>query len=459
MTAQIKAAGSWSRWFDRQLQPQRIADDAAEALASWWPSLGYSPAQLWQRQKTEVEGGWVVMENYQRWLLMRRITTQRQVQEVMTEFWLNHLNVSVGHDAVFTHRVSYDQAIRTHALGRFDEILRAAVVHPAMGMYLDNAVSTKEHPNENLGRELLELHTVGRGSYTEDDVKNSARILTGYLVDMWRTWEATYSPQAHWTGPVSVMGFSHSNSDPDGRAVVAAYLTYLARHPHTAERLARRLCVKFVRDDPPAALVKRLAAVYLDHDTEIRPVLKALVDSAEFKATAGAKVRDPAEDVVATYRALGVTVAAPPRGENGWAASALTWQADTVGAVPCAWPRPDGQPLVNAAWASPARMLASFDVHWVMSGGWWPSEGITYRTPQQWLPQPKVRFDVLVDHLCQQLLGRRSTAAILVACLTACQDSMSVTPATVISTEHGLVRWDFHRLLSTILDSPLHLTR
>ena len=120
------------------------------------------------------------MESYQRWLLMRRIRTKRQVQEVMTEFWLNHLNVPANGDATFTWRFDYDRQIRARALGSFRDILYAAVTHPAMGIYLNNAVSTKSHPNENLGRELLELHTVGRGEYTEDDVKNSARILTGW---------------------------------------------------------------------------------------------------------------------------------------------------------------------------------------------------------------------------------------------------------------------------------------
>ncbi len=138
------------------------------------------PADLWQRQINEVEGGWEVMEGYQRWTLLRRMRSNRQVHEMMTEFWLHHLNVPVNGDAAFTYRTSYDRAVRDHALGRFEDLLHATITHPAMGIYLDNAVSTKAHPNENLGRELLELHTVGRGSYGEDDVKNSARILTGW---------------------------------------------------------------------------------------------------------------------------------------------------------------------------------------------------------------------------------------------------------------------------------------
>ncbi|WP_345463938.1 DUF1800 domain-containing protein [Nocardioides marinquilinus] len=455
LTRAVRGAGGGRRWFERQLQAGQT-DAATRALASWWPSLHYSPQKLWQRNIDEVEGGWEVMADYQRWLLLRRITTTRPVHELMTEFWMNHLNVPVHADAVFGYRFDYDRVVRARALGRFSELLKAAITHPAMGMYLSNAVSTKHHPNENLGRELLELHTVGRGNhYDEDDVKSSARILTGYRVDMWRTWEARYRPEDHWTGPVKVMGFEHRNADPDGRRVAEAYLDYLAHHPRTAQRIARKLAVKFVRDDPPQALVDTLARTYLRHDTAIVPVLRALVASRAFKASAGDKVRDPVEDLVATYRALGVRVTRPTRPVENPAAVAILWQSDSIGAVPHDWPRPDGAPIDNDSWSSPARLLASMDVHFTMSGRWWPNKGIAYREPVDWLPAPAVRFDVLVDHLCQQLLGRRSTSALLKACCQAAR----VGPATRIDREHGVVKWEFPRVLSTILDSPAHLTR
>ena len=128
-----------------------------------------------------------------------------------------------------------------------------------MLMFLGNAGSTKAHPNENLGRELLELHTVGIGNYTEEDVKNSARILTGHRADLYKTWEPYYSAKDHWTGPVQVMGFRHPNADADGRAVTDAYLSYLAHHPATARRIATKLVKAFVADAVPTTLVDRLA--------------------------------------------------------------------------------------------------------------------------------------------------------------------------------------------------------
>src|SRR6478672_2628889 len=275
LARQVRSEGGPRAWFEKQLSPSSIDDATADRYVTWWSGLSRDAASLMDRSQKGIEGGWEVMEDYARWVLLRRIHSRRQVLEVMTELWENHFNVPANGDAWFTYRKAHGDAIRARALGSFEELLRAAVTHPAMLIYLDNAVSTASHPNENLGRELLELHTVGRGNYTEDDVKSSARILTGYAVDVWRTWAATYKTSIHWRGPVRVMEFADDNADADGRDLVRRYLSYLAHHPATAHRIARKLAVKFVSDDPPQALVDELARVYLDHRTQIRPVLRA----------------------------------------------------------------------------------------------------------------------------------------------------------------------------------------
>jgi len=457
LTASVRREGGGRAWFEKQLDPSRISDGDVDGLRAWWSGLSRTPQDLWRRQVSGVEGGWEVMADYQRWVLLRRMSSRRQVLELMTEFWENHLNVPVNGDGPFTHRVAYGETIRRHALGRFEDLLHAAITHPAMLIFLDQAVSTKRRPNENLGRELLELHTVGRGSYAEADVKASARILTGWLVDVWDTWEPSYSANSHWTGPVSVMGFSDPNALADGRDLTRRYLSYLARHPATAQRIARKLVRKFVSDDAPQSLVDHLAQVYLDNGTAIKPVLLALVAHPVFAAAANAKVKDPGEDLVSTFRALKIFVARPPEGDEGeeHAANALLWQTSNLGALPLAWPRPDGQPVDNDSWSSPSRLIASMELHFVLSGGWWPTSGVTYRSPDQWLPQPSIRFDALVDHLSQQLLGRRSTAALLQACC----EHLDVVPGERITRQHGVVRWNMPRLLTTFLDSPTFLTR
>ncbi|WP_121251672.1 DUF1800 domain-containing protein [Nocardioides ferulae] len=457
LAAQVRRRGGARGWFEWQLQPEQIGDPRGDALFGWWSGLARGPQELWRRQVEEVEGGWEVMSDYQRWVLMRRIVSQRQLHEVVAELWENHLNVPVHADGVFTHRVDYGLTVRRHALGRFEDLLRAAVIHPAMLIFLDGAVSTARHPNENLGRELLELHTVGRGEFDEDDVKAAARILTGYTVDLWHTWAASYQPRRHWRGPVQVMGFTDPNAEADGRAVVHRFLGYLARHPATARRVARRLAVKFVRDDPSAELVDHLAEVYLASETEIRPVLRALVDSSEFRASAGLKVRDPGEDLVASYRVLRARVQAPPEGPAGdrYAATQMLWSVGDLGVAPFEWPRPDGQPIDNESWSSPSRLIGSLDLHLSLSGRWWPTAGITYRTPEQWLPRRALRFSALVEHLSRQLLGRPSTDTLLRAC---CQ-AVGVSPDTRITADHAVMRWQFPNLLTTFLDSPAHLTR
>ncbi|HYH33774.1 MAG TPA: DUF1800 family protein, partial [Nocardioides sp.] len=192
---------------------------------------------------------------------------------------------------------------------------------------------------------------------------------------------------------------------------------------------------------------------YLRHDTAIKPVLRALVSSPEFLASDGQKVRDPGEDVVAAYRALGVRMRRPASDRS--AANAVLWQAGRIGTLPMAWPRPDGQPLTSRAWSSPSRMFASMELHWALSGGWWPDEDVTYRSPRSWVPRFPMRFDLVVDHVSQVLLHRRSTAQLLRACCEATE----IAPRERITRDHPLVAWKMNRLLATVLDSPAFYSR
>ena len=250
-----------------------------------------------------------------------------------------------------------------------------------MGLFLDNAVSTKDAPNENLGRELLELHTVGvEAGYTEDDVKASSRMLTGYRVDTWwPEFRSFYDPRVHATGTIKVLDFEHPNTDADGRAATKAYLRHLAHHPATARRIARRLCVKFVSDNPSAGLVAHVAAAYRRSGTKIRPTLLALVDHPEFAASAGAKVRMPAEDYIASVRALRVGLR-PPRDEQSFV-NAMYWQYVGFGQAPYEWPAPNGFPEVGAAWTSAGRLLNGMGHHVNLAAGWWPTQDATRPRP------------------------------------------------------------------------------
>lgn len=453
---QVVTAGGFERWLERQLA-QRDDDGWYRTTARWWPSVTASHVTIAKRSASGVQEFWEADADYERWVIARRYGSRRQVLETMTEVWEHHLNVpAVGEVGPF--RAAYGVAIRQHALGRFADLLQAAIVHPAMSIYLGNANSSKSAPNENLGRELLELHTVGRGNYTEDDVKSSARILTGYRVDLWKSWNPSYAPAHHWTGPVKVMGFQHANAAANGQPVVRAYLNYLARHPATAQRIATLLARRFVSDDPPAALVRRLAATYQAHDTAIVPVLRALAASPEFRSSSvwGTKVRTPSEDVIATWRALVVSINSTKATATSQAAvDDVLWQTQSLGLRPFGWQPPDGRPDNAAAWSSTSRFLNGLSVHYSMAGASWPKVGIAYRKPASWLPASRLRFDELVDHLARTLHGRPSTAVLLRA---ACE-ATGLAPATRIDAQHSLVRWEMARLLTVFLDCPNHMSR
>lgn len=467
---EMKQAGGPNKWFRQQLNPSKINDKAANKYEKWW-FLNGTPKQYGDRNSKEIEQGWVAMANYRRWVMMRRIYSKRQVQEIMTEFWENHLYIPAEDDGVFPHRIQYGKMIRANAFGSFEKLLFEAITHPAMSISLDNARSDKKAINENLGRELLELFTVGRGQYTENEVKESAKIITGYTVDMWTTWAAYYEPKKHWVGPVKVMGFKHSNSKADGRPVVKAYLKYLAHHPATAKRIAHKLAVRFVSDNPSTSLVNHLANVYLKNKTEIKPVLLALVNHKEFKNSVDKKVRTPTDDIIATYRALGIDIKKPTQSDS--TANAIIWQASNVGEKPFDWPRPDGPPDSAAAWSSASRMLGSFTQHWNLAGGWYPSKQVKHVPHIKRFPlvkkkvtvkgkkktvkrrQIEMRFDLFVDHLSRSVLSRPSNARLLQACC----EQMGMKPKQKITVKPEHASWFVIRLLSVILDSPYHFYR
>lgn len=449
---QVDQAGGFNRWFDRQLK-DHYGDRWYTRTATWWPTINASRTELVDMvDRGELSSYWDIDIRYQHWVLARRTRSHRQVRELLAEFWEHHFHIP-AQGLVGPHRVSYGKRLRSLALGRFDVLLPAAVLHPAMALYLSNANSTRAAPNENLGRELLELHTVGRGNFTERDVRDAARLLTGYRVDKWGTWRHTYDPAHHWTGPVSIVGFTHANRAPDGRPVLRALLRHLAHHPATAERIAQKLAVRFISDDPPASVVRMLARVYLTHGTRIAPVLRALVRSPAFRSARLQKVRTPDEDLVATYRALNAGLQRP-RGKSS-AATELAWQAQRIGHMPFEWGSPDGRPDLAEAWSSTARFLGSLDVHYSMSGGWWPRDQINYRDREAWLPRRSLRFDKFVDHLSRRMLGRNSTSIMLQA---ACE-ATGCRPWTTITPDHRVATWELPRLLTVFLDSPYHMKR
>jgi uncharacterized protein (DUF1800 family) len=268
--------------------------------------------------------------------LTRDIYSNAQLQEVMTDFWLNHFNVYLRkNEQMPYYLVSYERdTIRPHAMGKFEDLLEAVAHSPAMLIYLDNAQSigpdslaagrakmvnarrpnakrqAPEGLNENYARELMELHTVGvNGGYTQADVTQVARVLTGWTVDRPQLGgEFQFNDNRHEPGTKKVMGAKiKDGGETEGREL----LHMLAMRPATAEFISRKLVIRFVSDDPPQALVDRMAKAYMASGGDIPTVLKTLFRSPEFWAAGddSAKVKTPLEYVVSAVRASNANVA------------------------------------------------------------------------------------------------------------------------------------------------------
>ena len=270
--------------------------------------------------------------------LLRAILSERQLQEVMTDFWFNHFNVFIAKDSDQWYTTTYErEAIRKHALGKFRDLLLATATSPAMMVYLDNYLSigpdslangvNPANPNskrgnrglnENYGREVMELHTVGvNGGYTQADVTALSAILTGWGVDRPNQGGPfLFDPKRHQPGPKQWFGhhipttlsaeaarWVPPNVDP-GMAEGIEALTLLAASPQTAHLISWKLAQRFVADDPPPALVDRMADTYLATDGDIKAILHTLIQSPEFNSRTyfRNKVKTPIEFVASAFR-------------------------------------------------------------------------------------------------------------------------------------------------------------
>ena len=431
-------------WLDEQLRPSAMDDATCTRVVRRFVGLR---DPIWKVRERSSFGSWDQMFNLQRATIVRAAWSNRQLLEVMVELWSNHLNMTCPASDVWDSRAHVDEfVIRPHALGTFSDLLVATTTHPCMLRYLDNASSTKRAPNENLGRELLELHTVGIGQYSEADVLNSSRILTGLSTSS-DTGEFLYKPQDHWVGPVRVLGFRHANpTSTGGRDVTVAYLRYLAMHPATARSIAWKLARRFVSDAPPAVLVDRLARTYLAHRTAIAPVLRELFASREFAASAGHKVKRPLEDLISTLRILGIS----PDVSGVKGLTALGWMAGSVGQAPLAYHPPTGYPDVAAAWQSTGGTLQRWNMHLGLVNNWWPKE---LRTPQPRTLLPArlpATHGALVDALAMRLVFRPLGSAHRAAVLT----FLEVGAGTVLTPTSPAVTWRLATAAALILDSP-----
>src|ERR1700728_3974440 len=315
----------------------------------------------------------VVARELQQAKMIREVHSERQLLEVMTDFWFKHFNVFLYKNQCSYYTTAYErEVIRPHALGKFYDLLVATAQSPAMLMYLDNWLSVGPHSqaagkngqsglNENYGREVMELHTLGvSGGYTQSDVTELARVLTGWTISQPDDGgQFQFDPRRHDPGTKTVIGEKFFEADVDEGLQA---LKMLAHHPSTAHFISESIATRFVSDDPPAELVDRMAARFLSSDGDIREVLRTMFHSPEFwlPKVYRAKMKTPLELVVSTLRATGTNVVSP---------DALLQNLTTMGMPPYGMAVPTGYSVKSETWDNEGALLARINFSTALTQG------------------------------------------------------------------------------------------
>ncbi|WP_395848574.1 DUF1800 domain-containing protein [Cystobacter fuscus] len=476
---EVRRVGATS-WVERQLWPEHIPDGDLERQLAALPTVRLSMAEAMERypslneharqlgirletqedraRLTEMLGRDVLPDRVDQELrtqkLLRAVDSQRQLQEVLVDFWFNHFNVSAEKGPVRWMVTSFERdALRPHVFGRFRDLLAATAHHPAMLYYLDNWRSASDSPvpgkgggkkastglNENYARELLELHTLGvDGGYSQQDVREVARAFTGWTIDQPERAPAfVFQPAMHDAGAKHVLGMAlpAGGGQEDGERV----LDMLARHPATARFIATKLARKFVSDEPPPALVARLALVFLRTEGDLRAVYSALFTSPEFwsDAALGAQTKTPLELVVSSLRALGARTDGGP---------GLARIVERMGQNLYRAPAPTGFPEHAAPWVNTGALVQRINFALQLAEGKVPGTRVEF--PWGWT-SPPANVAALLDALAPRILFEPLSAETRATLLGA------LAPGERDSMPDGEVRpLDIRRAAGLLLGSP-----
>jgi uncharacterized protein (DUF1800 family) len=307
--------------------------------------------------------------------LLRAVYSPAQLEEQMVWFWLNHFSVFQGKGDVRWVVGDYEErAIRPHVFGSFRDLVMATLEHPAMLEYLDNSRNAAGHINENYARELMELHTLGvNGGYTQQDVQNLARVLTGVGVNAGdaphlrpdlkalyvRRGAFEFNPARHDFSGKVLLG---RPIEGKGFAEVEEAVARIVHEPACARFIARQLAMYFVADNPPPALVARMAQTFMHTDGNIAAVLRTLFLSHEVDGALGGKFKDPMRFVVSAVRfAYDGRPISNTRPMLNW--------LNGLGETPYGHQTPDGYSLVETNWASSGQMSRRFEIARAIGAG------------------------------------------------------------------------------------------
>jgi uncharacterized protein (DUF1800 family) len=451
-------------WIDRQLQPERISDEPTDRFVAQFSTLtksgeelmvSYPPPGAALAQMARQNGGKITADDSMKLKaqgrqsfaflgeiassrVARAVISERQLDEVMVDFWENHFNVFAGKDRTRYFLPEYDaQTIRPHVLGKFRDLLGAVAKSPAMLYYLDNwqSVADSGRPtlrnvtaqrrvaqrrlaavaqtrpqlaplaqlaqrkrglNENYARELMELHTLGvDGGYTQQDVIEVARALTGWTLSRGANGGTfLFRPESHDAGSKVILGqrFQAGRGEDEGDAV----LDLLAKHPATARFIALKLVRRFVSDTPPAALVDRATATFRRTDGDLREVMRTIITSPEFFSTAAyrAKVKSPFELVVSALRIMNAGPDSTPR---------TTQLVSRLGEPLFGHQAPNGYPETGDAWMNTGSILNRINFGLAVASGRVPGVKLA-----NWPAAPTLTAlprEAQVDGVIREILG------------------------------------------------------
>ncbi|MBC7878915.1 MAG: DUF1800 family protein [Anaerolineales bacterium] len=327
-------------WVEEQLNFESINDFDCE--------LQLAPFKTLKMEANELEGiSNQLFDGYDRdsipnelrqATLIRQIYSKRQLYEIMVEFWSDHFNIFIEKGNNFYLKTVDDrEVIRKHAMGSFRDLVWASAHSPAMMIYLDNQANEKSAPNENYARELMELHTLGvDGGYTQEDVMELARCLTGWNVkDHFWLGDFVFKEDLHDTGTKKVLGMPIANA---GIQEAEQIIEMLVTHPSTARFISTKLARRFIADEPPQEIIEKATQTFLDTKGDIKSVLRVILLNG--LALAQPKYKRPANFILSSLRMLNVETDAV----------AINQYLIRMGQFYFNWPTPDGYPDTSEAW-------------------------------------------------------------------------------------------------------------
>jgi len=375
---------------EQQLDPDSIVDTDAEnrIAAANFESIGLSSdpddyvATLWNwyvhgNAPSGNTSSWVPVDELKRWTLIRALYSKKQLTEVLASFWHDHFNVYRSTSSwVRVPLPQLDMLLRSWMFGNFRGMLEVVARSTSMLRYLDNYTNSNSGPNENFSRELFELHTLGAENYygviaqnqvptdsqgrplgyVDDDIFESTRCLTGWsfsygVGDDGHTGRFHYRSDWHDRFQKHVLGSFISADQPDLKDARDVF-DLLASHPGTGRHIARKLCQRFIADDPPQSIVDQAAAVFTDNwdqSDQLEQVYRTILTSEEFRTTWGEKIKRPFQIAVSAMRACNTNFT--PRMNNSDTDS-FYWRFEGTGHAQFAWPSPNGFPDLREAWQS-----------------------------------------------------------------------------------------------------------